>query len=220
MAFEFWFIDEQNNIRLLLPVTPGEYSLDEGNEMEIVRATEKGDLNIAGHKKLKNIRFEGLFTTYEYPFLNKVTYPVSHAMDYINLLKKWVDSKTIIRFIIANEGVTRVNEEFYVENINYSEDNKSNGDINYIIDLREYRPMNTPKVDTKSVAMVQNESRIQGATKKKANTYTVISGDYLIKIARKVYGDGNKWRKIYDANKSVIGKNPNLIYPGQVYTIP
>lgn len=27
-------------------------------------------------------------------------------------------------------------------------------------------------------------------------------------------------KKIYEANKGVIGKNPNLIYPGQKYTIP
>jgi len=38
--------------------------------------------------------------------------------------------------------------------------------------------------------------------------------------ARAVYGDASKWTKIYEANKSVIGKNPNLIYPGQKYTIP
>ncbi|MEG0153650.1 MAG: LysM peptidoglycan-binding domain-containing protein [Cellulosilyticaceae bacterium] len=48
----------------------------------------------------------------------------------------------------------------------------------------------------------------------------MIEGDYLSKIARKFYGDANQWRKIYDANKAVIGNNPNLIYPGQVYVIP
>ena len=38
--------------------------------------------------------------------------------------------------------------------------------------------------------------------------------------SRKMYGDASKWKKIYEANKGVIGKNPNLIYPGQKYTIP
>ncbi len=51
-------------------------------------------------------------------------------------------------------------------------------------------------------------------------TYTVVRGDTLSKISKQYYGDANKWRKIYDANKGVIGSNPNLIYPGQVYTIP
>ena len=45
-------------------------------------------------------------------------------------------------------------------------------------------------------------------------------GDSLSAISRKMYGDASKWKKIYEANKGVIGKNPNLIYPGQKYTIP
>ena len=50
-------------------------------------------------------------------------------------------------------------------------------------------------------------------------TYTVKSGDSLSKIAKHLYGDAKKWRKIYEANKDQI-KNPDLIYPGQVFTIP
>lgn len=53
-----------------------------------------------------------------------------------------------------------------------------------------------------------------------AGTYTVKPGDYLSKIAKSVYGDALKWRKIYDANRGIIGANPNLIHPGQVLTIP
>jgi hypothetical protein len=51
-------------------------------------------------------------------------------------------------------------------------------------------------------------------------TYTVVSGDYLSKIAQMFYGNGSLWRTIYDANIDVIGPNPNLIFPGQVLTIP
>jgi nucleoid-associated protein YgaU len=51
----------------------------------------------------------------------------------------------------------------------------------------------------------------------KKKTYTVVKGDYLVKIARKYE---TTWQKLYEANKSVIGSNPNLIYPGQVLTIP
>ena len=51
-------------------------------------------------------------------------------------------------------------------------------------------------------------------------TYTVKKGDCLWAIARKFYGSGAKYTTIYNANKGVIGGNPNLIYPGQVLTIP
>ncbi len=51
-------------------------------------------------------------------------------------------------------------------------------------------------------------------------TYTVKKGDCLWTIARKFYGSGADYTKIYEANKGTIGKNPNLIYPGQTFTIP
>lgn len=51
-------------------------------------------------------------------------------------------------------------------------------------------------------------------------TYTVQSGDCLWRIAQKFYGKGGDYTKIYEANKGTIGSNPNLIYPGQVFTIP
>ena len=53
-----------------------------------------------------------------------------------------------------------------------------------------------------------------------ARTYTVVSGDSLWKIAKKQYGDGNRWPKIYEANREVIGGNPDKIHPGQHLRIP
>lgn len=52
-----------------------------------------------------------------------------------------------------------------------------------------------------------------------AKTYTVAAGDSLSKIAKKLYGDANQWKKIFEANKDQI-KNPDLIHPGQVLKIP
>ncbi|RSK37156.1 LysM peptidoglycan-binding domain-containing protein [Hymenobacter metallilatus] len=51
-------------------------------------------------------------------------------------------------------------------------------------------------------------------------TYTVVSGDSLSKIARNHYGDGTKWHQIYEANKNIIGSDPNKIEIGQVLTLP
>lgn len=50
-------------------------------------------------------------------------------------------------------------------------------------------------------------------------TYTVVKGDSLSKIAKRLYGDAQQWRKIYEANKDQI-KNPDLIQPGQTFRIP
>jgi nucleoid-associated protein YgaU len=50
-------------------------------------------------------------------------------------------------------------------------------------------------------------------------TYTVVAGDNLSKIAKKFYGDANKWKKLFEANKDTI-KNPDLIKIGQVLRVP
>ena len=50
-------------------------------------------------------------------------------------------------------------------------------------------------------------------------TYTVKKGDSLSKIAKAVYGNANKWKRIYEANQDQIA-DADLIHPGQVLKIP
>lgn len=56
--------------------------------------------------------------------------------------------------------------------------------------------------------------------KPKIETYTVIRGDYLWKIAGKsnIYADPYQWMRIYSFNRNEI-KNPNLIFPNQIFKI-
>ena len=51
-------------------------------------------------------------------------------------------------------------------------------------------------------------------------SYVVKSGDSLSKIAKELYGEAKRWPEIYEANKQLIGDNPNLIHPGQKLRIP
>jgi nucleoid-associated protein YgaU len=50
-------------------------------------------------------------------------------------------------------------------------------------------------------------------------TYTVVAGDSLSKIAKRYYGDASQWRRIHEANRDQI-TNPDLIHPGQRLKIP
>ena len=49
------------------------------------------------------------------------------------------------------------------------------------------------------------------------SSYVVVKGDTLWDIAVRSYGDGYKWVSIAKANNLT---NPNLIYPGNVLTLP
>ncbi len=58
--------------------------------------------------------------------------------------------------------------------------------------------------------------KIPGNNSINPTTYIVKKNDTLSGIASKY---GTTWQKLYEKNKSVIGSNPNKIYPGQVLTI-
>ena len=61
------------------------------------------------------------------------------------------------------------------------------------------------------------ESAIDEA--KLVHHYRVQPEDSLWKISEKFYGNGNRWKEIYDANKDQI-QNPDLIYPNQTLAVP
>ena len=58
------------------------------------------------------------------------------------------------------------------------------------------------------------------ATSTSTRTYTVKSGDSLSAIAESEMGDAKRWPELYEANKDAVGKNPDMIHPGLVLTIP
>ncbi|HWJ73704.1 MAG TPA: LysM peptidoglycan-binding domain-containing protein [Kaistia sp.] len=51
------------------------------------------------------------------------------------------------------------------------------------------------------------------------NTTIVSRGDNLWRISQRIYGKGLRYTVIYGANQEQI-RNPNLIYPGQVFVLP
>jgi nucleoid-associated protein YgaU len=58
-----------------------------------------------------------------------------------------------------------------------------------------------------------------GASSTATRIYVVVSGDSLSKIAKREYGDANKWKQIFEANRDII-KDTNLIHPGQKLKLP
>ncbi len=47
----------------------------------------------------------------------------------------------------------------------------------------------------------------------------VVEGNSLWRIARRTYGQGTRYMLIVEANREQI-KDPDLIYPGQVFELP
>jgi nucleoid-associated protein YgaU len=50
--------------------------------------------------------------------------------------------------------------------------------------------------------------------------HVVVAGDSLTKLAEKYYGDQKMYMILYEANKEVIGDDPNLIKVGMELVVP
>ena len=68
------------------------------------------------------------------------------------------------------------------------------------------------------VATVNDKMEVEDP-KPEAEYHEVVSGDNLSKIAKKFYGDANKYPLIFEANKPML-THPDKIYPGQLLRIP
>jgi len=69
------------------------------------------------------------------------------------------------------------------------------------------------------VGSVDDQITVTGPVVTAAQFVVVNSGDTLSAISLRVYGDANKYKKIFEANKPML-KDENKIYPGQTLRIP
>ena len=71
-----------------------------------------------------------------------------------------------------------------------------------------------PKADFSGVT-----SKVDSSAEIAGQQYTVQKGDTLSRIARQHLGDGNAWKRIFEANRDVLD-DPDRILPGQTLRIP
>ena len=219
MAYKF-YIDT-----VLLPIAPEKLQIKVNNQNKKITLINEGEINILKSPSLSDVEFEVLLPNQNYPFADYVEgyQPASYYMQKLKELKK---EKKSFQFIVTRtfpngSMLFDTNMTVSLEDYTIKEDAKKYGTDQVVsIKLKEYKEYETLviKVDKKKKTAKKKKTRKKDGSPK-AKTYTVVKGDCLWNIAKKFYGDGSKWTKIYNANKSKI-KNPNLIYPGQKLTIP
>ena len=74
-------------------------------------------------------------------------------------------------------------------------------------------------IDKAKADMLKKQAELMKKAKE-VKKHTVVAGDTLSAIATKYYDDAGKYLKIYEANKELIGDNPDMIKPGQELIIP
>ena len=207
----FIFLDEAAGIELVLPVSPSSYSWEHANRVETVQLDQLGELNLPGGRVMGRCTLECLLPAQLYPFCNPGA--LDNPYIYLEQLERWSDKGTVVRFLVSG---TPSNASVLIESVEYGEKDGTN-DLYATIVLRQYQKPESPVLAVQGGGAEAARDSKTGAAS--AKTYTVVKGDTLWGIARQFYGDGSAYKRIAAA-KSAIIKNPNLIYPGQVLTIP
>ena len=204
---EFWLI--QNSEKLQLPVPPANYSIKKALDNSIWVVEGIGEVSSIGKSKLAEIPIiETFFPNQIYGFCQYSTFPTPEECT--DLIEKWMASGNPIRYLVTDS----INIECTIESFEYGEQDAS-GDVYFSLELKEYKRivLATTSVTSTSSTATTTSALVQRTTKVVAKTYTVKTGDTLLSIAKKQYGDSSKYTTIVSKNSI---KNPNLIKVGQV----
>lgn len=217
IKYQMWLTYNAEKEKIQLPVLPESFKTKNGNSNDSVDIAGLGEIVIMQSRPALQFSFSSFFPAAKFPGLQVSS--ITKPLELIEKINKWKASKKPVHFIATACGVDLFAA---IQSFDYSEEGGDPGTYQYSITLKEYREIavRQVKVDIpKATATVKKEEpRVDNTVKPK--TYTVKSGDCLWNIAKKYYGSGSDYTKIYNANKGTIGGNPNLIYPGQVLTIP
>lgn len=80
-------------------------------------------------------------------------------------------------------------------------------------------PFKRETIEVLQAAEAQEPDQSAGAPAVAIRSVTVQAGDTLWAISRERFGDGVLYVRLFEANRALI-RDPDLIYPGQIFTIP
>jgi hypothetical protein len=196
-----------------VPVLPAEYNISSSHSVETVNINAIGEIDIGGVQALKSISFSSFFPVrYDSSYCEYSN--LRPPIQCVDIIESMMNAP--IKLIITG---TNINISCRITSFEWGE-HDGTGDISFTITFKEHKKIQAMKLVTAVVADSKStDTLVREAIKEVPKTYTVKKGDNLSKIARNVTGSAN-WKPLYELNKNVIGSNPNLIYTGQVLTIP
>lgn len=209
---EVWL--KQGKEKFRFAILPSEYELTSESDHTQVMIDSLGEINLLGKRKLKNVSFSSIFPSQKYYFCDYTSFPTPRES--VKIIEK-MKNNGVVHLTMTG---TPINMDCTIESFAWGE-NDGTKDIHFTLGLKEYRKVKVKKKKKKQPLPKKVTPPATERPTKEVNsiTYTVVSGDYLCKIAKNLTGDSANWQAIYEQNRAVIGDNPDLIYPGQQLVI-
>jgi len=120
--------------------------------------------------------------------------------------------------VVGGDNLWKIAQKYYDSGYNWVDIAQENKLVNSNV-LSIDQELIIPKVEVRQPIMAEkpiSEPSTLGESITD-DTYTVVKGDCLWKIAVRAYGDGYQWVKIASENNLA---HPNLIHPGNVLKLP
>lgn len=216
--------------KLQIPVLPEEIKISCSSGNSSVSVIDIGEIIIKQGRKANQYSFSSIFPPYAF---QGSTAKVSNPKTYVAKIQKFVDEKAVVKFVLAraDNKFLGLSVNVVIEKFEYSESGDDPGTIQYSITFKEYRSVTINQIKTIKKTATKSSTTKRTSTKSSKKTYTIKSGDCLSTIAKKELGNSNRWKEIYNLNKSVIenaakkhgyksSSTGHWIFPGTVIKLP
>lgn len=211
-----------NGKNLTIPINPEQLTITNSADNEDINIIGLGKATRKGEPGLEKLTIESFFPGAHTYFYTGVT--PKTCVNFIKEIWNTENKNNNVAKLVTLGLPLDLNMYFVIENFEYDHKAGEEEDIYFKLEIKKYVPygVKTVKVSLSGLAAARatstSNANATGGTNLK--TYTVVKGDCLWNITRAATGNGARWRELYNINKAVIGSNPNLIYPGQVLTLP
>lgn len=221
MAYEVYL----DGVRL--PIPPEKIPIKYPGQNKTANLINGEEINLVRPGGLAELSLDVILPQMQYPAARWGN-RVDDAEDFLDHLQNLKARGKPFEFIVIRDGPARfysfdTNMDVTLEDYKVSDDVSEGLDLAVSLSLKEYRQYGTKTmnftIDNRTAVETQPERAGTPEQTNTSNSYTVVKGDCLWKIAKKLLGDGGRWKEIYSLNQSQIS-NPNRIHPGLVLVIP
>lgn len=182
-----------------IPVIPPRIEISDSGKSATYDVVQLGEINVIKDPSLSEYAFSSFFPVHRSPLVT--TDQLLPPAEYVQYILKWHTTKRPIRFIFVGDTFS-INTAASIKTFEWQEIAGS-GDIEYSLSLKHYRFFSAKKVD-----YVQINSQVKTATtaparandKQTPRTYTMVAGDTLWSVAKKVFDNPTRWPEIQRLN--------------------